>query len=823
MSLKRQGKKQSQEEKNVAVETDTKTDTIHATNARGKTQGDSLPSEDIYGAKDPDQDCDMVTALDRDALTPTELKFLEAARTNRCNILTSILARPNFNVNVRTNLNRTALHMAASQGHLEAVQLLVKAKCSIDAVDKHGMTPLFWAAFRDHVDVVLYLLESGAGPQRRTKRGYSLLHVVAKADAIKTMEALLRRGIITNLCEYDNNDMTPLMIAASSGSVLSTTVLSKLGHIEDHVDQHQRNLLHMAVLSGSSEVVAVLCQNPASAALINEFDEDGMTPLQYAVRELNYDCVEILLAHGAKPNIKSPKATFPIIMAAQKGDVEMVRILISGKARIKKKNRSGNTPLHVASMANHVGVVMELLQVGADIEVRNKRLQPPLIAAVEQNSAEATEVLLLSGADMNKVDAAAKTALTLAAQSGFARIVDLLIKTDRFRTKHPDFADEMAKNLRGVAERTDSSASISETGTFTGSLSPSEFEQRSKEAGVVLINDQIVVLGSQSATGELSPERSEDSDFSISQASTYKSSDTSGMKVKQDQTIEEDNSSQLYENLAPDRGGKRSTLAELAGRSRPGRQSGSVASTEAKANQRQAKNGSPVYENIPSGRDSALPSREPSAGVSRPNSTAGTPELQSSQGMHSIPADHGGAGGAQTVTEDSKSRKVSSPTSRGGEQIKQPGVYTAKTSPGSLAGSEGLSQISQLEYRLLTFNQPFAAQFQPLLYHLAYNKLKKEDWKKLAVFWGFTDDQIAAIELHHSQSSKAYKDHGFRMLSIWLHGVEANETPTEGLSAALIAIGEKSRADKLQQDYHKVLHGHKSWKDRLDVSSRLRR
>nr|VZI30733.1 unnamed protein product [Spirometra erinaceieuropaei] len=555
MSLKRQGKKQSKEEKNVAVETDTKTDTIHATNARGKTQGDSLPSEDIYGAKDPDQDCDMVTALDRDALTPTELKFLEAARTNRCNILTSILARPNFNVNVRTNLNRTALHMAASQGHLEAVQLLVKAKCSIDAVDKHGMTPLFWAAFRDHVDVVLYLLESGAGPQRRTKRGYSLLHVVAKADAIKTMEALLRRGIITNLCEYDNNDMTPLMIAASSGSVLSTTVLSKLGHIEDHVDQHQRNLLHMAVLSGSSEVVAVLCQNPASAALINEFDEDGMTPLQYAVRELNYDCVEILLAHGAKPNIKSPKATFPIIMAAQKGDVEMVRILISGKARIKKKNRSGNTPLHVASMANHVGVVMELLQVGADIEVRNKRLQPPLIAAVEQNSAEATEVLLLSGADMNKVDAAAKTALTLAAQSGFARIVDLLIKTDRFRTKHP----------------------------------------------------------------------------------------------------------------------------------------------------------------------------------------------------------------------------------------------------------------------------PFAAKFQPLLYHLAYKKLKKEDWKKLAVFWGFTDDQIAAIELHHSQSSKAYKDHGFRMLSIWLHGVEANETPTEGLSAALIAIGEKSRAEKLQQDYHKVLHGHKSWKDRLDVSSRLRR
>ncbi|BHF83661.1 hypothetical protein SprV_0902680400 [Sparganum proliferum] len=469
---------------------------------------------------------------------------------------------------------------------------------------------------------------------------------------------------------------------------------------------------------------------------------------------------------------------------------------------------------------------------------------------------------------------AAKTALNLAAQSGFARIVDLLIKADRFRTKHPNFAEELAKNLRGVADRNDSSASISETGTFTGSLSPSEFEQRSKEAGVVLINDQIVVLGSQSATAERSPERSEDSDFSISQASTYKSSDSeapsskmsssssaaavatsragsglangttaetkqtptakteslasntaSGMKIQRDQRVEEDSGSHVYENVAPDRGRKRSTLSELASRARADRQSGSVASTEVKADQKQAKNGSLVYENVPSGRDSALPLRKPSTGVSRPNSAAGTPasELPSSQRVYSIAGDHGGAGGAQIVTKDSSGRKVSAPTSRGGEQIKQPGVYIAQTSPGSLAGSEGLSQISQMEYRLLTFNQTFAAQFQPLLYHLAYNKLKKEDWKKLAVFWGFTDEQIAAIELHHSQSPKAYKDHGFRMLSIWLHGVEANETPTEGLSAALIAIGEKSRADKLQQDYHKVLHGHKSWRDKLDVSSRRRR
>ncbi|VDK70121.1 unnamed protein product, partial [Dibothriocephalus latus] len=430
------------------------------------------------GAKDPDQDCDMVTALDRDALTPTELKFLEAARTNKCDILRSIIERKSCNINVKTNLNRTALHMAASQGNLEAVQLLVKAQIIIDTADKHGMTPLYWAAFKDRVDVVLYLIEAGADPRRRTKRGYSLLHVIAKADAIKTMEALLRQKIITYFTELDNDDTTPLMIAASSGSVLSTTVLSKLCRIEEDIDQHQKNLLHMAVLSGSSEVVSVLCENPAASTLINEFDDDGMTPLQYAVEELHYDCAEILLAHGAKPNLRSPQTNCPMITAALKGDIEMIHVLFSGKAGIKQKNRSGNTPLHIASMSNHINCVMDLLQMGADIEVRNKEYHP---------------------------------------NGGFL----ITCETSSCSLK--------SKELRGTAEKTESSDSISETGTFVGSLSPTEFEQRSKEAGVVLINDQIVVLGSD-ANGEpdsrdsgASSAKEDDSVFSISEATTYKS------------------------------------------------------------------------------------------------------------------------------------------------------------------------------------------------------------------------------------------------------------------------------------------------------------
>ncbi|VDN18475.1 unnamed protein product [Dibothriocephalus latus] len=73
------------------------------------------------------------------------------------------------------------------------------------------------------------------------------------------------------------------------------------------------------------------------------------------------------------------------------------------------------------------------------------------------------------------------------------------------------------------------------------------------------------------------------------------------------------------------------------------------------------------------------------------------------------------------------------------------------------------------------------------------------------------------------ESAKAYKDHGFRMMSIWLHGVEADPNAMEQLQAALVAIGKKERADKLQHDYHKVLHGHKNWKQKLEVPTHRKR
>jgi len=58
--------------------------------------------------------------------------------------------------------NKESLHDAAESGNIDVVRTLVSQGANVNAKDKDGRTPLYWAACNRNVEVIQFLVSQGA-------------------------------------------------------------------------------------------------------------------------------------------------------------------------------------------------------------------------------------------------------------------------------------------------------------------------------------------------------------------------------------------------------------------------------------------------------------------------------------------------------------------------------------------------------------------------------------------------------------------------------------------------------------------------------------
>jgi ankyrin repeat protein len=227
-----------------------------------------------------------------------------------------------------------------------------------------------------------------------------------------------------------HGDWTALMYAGRQGSLEAARALAEGSADLNLADPDGTTAIQLAILNGHFDTAAMLAEKGADP---NIADTAGTTAL-YAAADMStlgeiygrparrskdkmnaVDLIEVLLAHGARPNaaLKSPTLTrahtpgepslgegaTPLMRAAKNGDTAAMRVLMAHGADASLRQKNGTTALMLASGLGR----------GTGVFAKDYASEAQLL--------EAVKFLVESGVDVNAASEAGQTALHVAAQA----------------------------------------------------------------------------------------------------------------------------------------------------------------------------------------------------------------------------------------------------------------------------------------------------------------------------------------------------------------------------------------------------------------------
>jgi ankyrin repeat protein len=161
---------------------------------------------------------------------------------------------------------RTALHLAACEGHVGVISYLIEVKCNISCTDRFGGTALD-DAVRHHFDL---------------------------SNAAQVQALLRQHG--ASLMDSNTNYTVKMCFAAWSGDLDQIRVLAENKVDLSVGDYDGRTPLHLAACSGHTSIIEYLLKN--EGVIVNAVDRFGGTPLDDAIRHGREGAAALLREKG---------------------------------------------------------------------------------------------------------------------------------------------------------------------------------------------------------------------------------------------------------------------------------------------------------------------------------------------------------------------------------------------------------------------------------------------------------------------------------------------------------------------------------------------
>ncbi|EKX38334.1 hypothetical protein GUITHDRAFT_61596, partial [Guillardia theta CCMP2712] len=242
----------------------------------------------------------------------------------------TILASGDISILDHDQNKRTALHVAASEGHHELVHLLLELRADANAKDKFENTPVNDAVRTKH-DKVIDVIRSHMKSIRYSLPGSQV-------------------GV--ELCE-----------AAATGNLEQITRLLNNGVNVNEADYDGRTALHLACCEGHLHAVESLLKAQANVHCQDRFTG---TALEDSVRHhfnnrTSTQIQELLRKHGASLEHKMQEYAAKMCFYASQGMLDNIKILVENGIAVNVGDYDSRTPLHLAASTGWTSVVEYLV------------------------------------------------------------------------------------------------------------------------------------------------------------------------------------------------------------------------------------------------------------------------------------------------------------------------------------------------------------------------------------------------------------------------------------------------------------------------------
>lgn len=330
-------------------------------------------------------------------------------------------------INAKDDTGQTALMIAASEGNIQVVELLLNTPfLNINLQNNDGWTALMFAITNGHYHIVRMILAApGLKINLADREGNTALMCIGVCPDAEDILKLLLKTRYIDVNAKNNKGTTPLMFAAGRGSV--NLVQQLLAHPEINVNIQANdgmNALICAVTNGHEEVVKCLLEIPTIDICAQTSTGANAATLAHAASiqrksDLAYTNILALIEKKLEKMLETGETSLKRqelkkwFEAARSGDLETVKKMLSN---LNARNNYKRTALMHASEKGHAEIVKLLLNTpGIDINAQSNTQDTALISATYNNKYEIVEMLLATpGIELNTQDQRGDTAFMYA-------------------------------------------------------------------------------------------------------------------------------------------------------------------------------------------------------------------------------------------------------------------------------------------------------------------------------------------------------------------------------------------------------------------------